>query len=762
MKLFYNRRLALFCCIFIAVSVALYKLNIQYKIALSIASGVVLLLFALVAFITRKGSVSHVRSVFCAICALSVLAASVLQVVAIDLKRNDALECTGERYVSFIVVGEEYESEYSSEYIVLTESVDGEGKRFSSRVTCFFSDAFDVGDKIYAKAEIYPAVEYSAGNIGSTERDEYICISIYDSSNYAVISEGNRSPAILFGKLRSACSEYMDRVFGNEGAGLAKGFLLGDKSDISYEVMKDFRRAGISHLLCVSGLHISVIIGSLELFLRKLLIGRKTRCVVLSVAAFFLLAMTGFSMSACRCVIMLWIVYVSYIFVKESDSVTTLFSSVAFIMFIMPSSVTDIGLWLSFLATLGIVAVWQPLSLKIIAGSRAGLFGRVKYIAKKILLAVMMTFICNAFICIIVWYYFGEISTVSLLSNPILSPIASLYLMAVLICCAFSFISPLVDVTVLMGEMIEKAAEGFSRISGAVISLKYDFAPYIIVAMSLAIAVMLCIKLRRKWLMLIPPISAVIVFSICFGIYSINHSGELSLSYCSEKKNEAIVVTKGYSAAICDFSYGSYPFLSSVCGTASDSYATEISDYLLTHYHARHTGAIDKLLRSHVVRRICLPCPKNAEEVSILNSIAELASEKGVELLLYESGEYVEILDTGWCSFLLEEETDPGEHRALCAVIGNEDEALVYVSSNAHQSSIADSALSIVERCEYVIFGKHGPIPRERYSYEISGECECIFYSEYELYSLSDIERGSYALCVPKDDKYTLFDIVLH
>lgn len=761
MKLFYNRRLALFCCIFIAVSVGLYKLDTEYKVAFSIAAGAVLLFAVVAAFIMRKRSVPHVRSVFCAMCALSVALASVVQIVAIDLKRNDALECTGERYVSFLVVEAEYESEYSSEYLVLTESVDGEGKRFSSRVTCFFPDAFEVGDKIYAKAEIYPAAEHTSGNIGNAERDEYICISIYESSNYTVISQGNTSAAILFGKLRSACSEYMDRVFGKQGAGLAKGFLLGDKSDISYEVMKDFRRAGVLHLLSVSGLHISVIIGSLELLLRKLLIGRRLRSVVLSVAAFFLLAMTGFSMSACRCVIMLWIVYISYIYVKESDSVTTLFSAVALIMFIMPTSVTDIGLWLSFLATLGIVAVWQPLSLKIIAGSRAGLFGRVKYIAKKILLAVMMTFICNAFICIIVWYYFGEISTVSLLSNPILSPIASIYLMAVLICCALSFLSPLVDVTVLMGEGIEHIAEKFSRISGAVISLKYDFATYIIVAMSVAIAVMLCISLRRKWLMLVPPISAVIVFSICFGIYSIKSSGELSIAYCSEKKNEAIVVTEGYSAAICDLSYGSYPFLSSVCETASDSYATEISEYLLTHYHARHTGAIDKLLRSYVVRRICLPYPKTSEEVSILRSIAELASEKGVELSLYESGEYVQILDGGWCSFVRESETDSGEHTALCAVIGNEEEALVYVSANAHQSSISDSVRSVVKGCEYVIFGKHGPMPKERYSYEISGACECIFYSDSQLYYLSDIERGRYAVCVPRGDEYTLFRIVL-
>lgn len=63
--------------------------------------------------------------------------------------------------------------------------------------------------------------------------------------------------------------EKIENIFKKENASILKGLLLGKTEDISKNVKEDFKIANISHVLAISGMHISYIILGLQVLLNK-------------------------------------------------------------------------------------------------------------------------------------------------------------------------------------------------------------------------------------------------------------------------------------------------------------------------------------------------------------------------------------------------------------------------------------------------------------------------------------------------------------
>lgn len=704
MNLFKNRPLALLCFIFITASVIVYKISAQAKFF-----GILLfLLFAVVSVIIAAiFKKCKIKAIFCILCILAVLLSLFSQLALIDMKREKALSYVGEHTLRVLVVDEGYASSFSSEYEVIITQVDGEEVSVPSALICDFSGELSMGDIAYVRAEIYPVGEQINGYTRSYDESVYIQGAVSGMDNLIVVSRDNLNARIWFERLRDSIADYMDDTLGEDASALSRGFLLGDKTDIPTETLRDFRRAGVSHLLAVSGLHISVIMGALELILRKLCLPKGARCIILSVCALVFLALTGFAMSAFRSVLMILCVYFSYLFVRESDPITSLFTSVALIMLIIPHSVSDVGLWLSFLATLGILSVYIPLTELWHRRSEKGIRGRARTVLEKIFFALLLTFVCNTFICIAVWAVFGEISVVALISNPILSPVSEFFTVMIPISALLGNIPVLGNILVFclsaLAQFICFVCRFFSSVGGAVISLRYAFAGIIIGLMSISLAVMLLIRLRRKWIIIIPPLAAVLAFGVCLVIYEISNRGEYSSVYYTDQRNDMVIITQGYSAAVCDISSGKKSFSYELSGIISDNKATEISEYILTHYHSSHVASVERNIRSLMVRKIYLPSPQNLSEYEIMGNILTLAAEHGVEAEVYGNGEHIPLLSDMFCGVIAQRESDDA-HPKISAVFGNEDRLFSYIGKDSDGSGILKE---IKQKSERIMRGRH-------------------------------------------------------
>ena len=151
----------------------------------------------------------------------------------------------------------------------------------------------------------------------------------------------------LFESINSRLSSRL-KIYG--GGALARAVLLGDKDELKLDVRRDFSRLGISHLLAVSGLHLSLIVMICEKLMNKCGVSKKNCSIVKVPLIVFYMGVTGFSSSVLRAGVMHLIKTAGDFVDRRSDPLTSLGAAVTLITVFDPYAFYDIGLILSALS----------------------------------------------------------------------------------------------------------------------------------------------------------------------------------------------------------------------------------------------------------------------------------------------------------------------------------------------------------------------------------------------------------------------------
>ncbi len=242
-------------------------------------------------------------------------------------------------------------------YDAQTLSLDGEDVRFNLRLT--FSDSPDIrpydiieGDFAFYRPGITDSV-YLNANLASG-----LVIGAYPISDDCIITEtpeGEKPFGMKIINMRNAIKRAVYRVFPDENGALAVAMLLGDKSGISERLYNDLRLAGIVHIICVSGFHLSLwsvfIIG----LLRKTRLSEKLISIITSFAVVGFMLVAGFTYSVQRAGIMMLSYLLANFFSRRSDSINSLGFSLLVISVASPHAMASVSLQLSALATVGIL-----------------------------------------------------------------------------------------------------------------------------------------------------------------------------------------------------------------------------------------------------------------------------------------------------------------------------------------------------------------------------------------------------------------------
>jgi competence protein ComEC len=219
-----------------------------------------------------------------------------------------------------------------------------------------------------------------------------------------------------------------DALWGNmpaPDAALAEGILLGRRADIPRDVNDDFARAGVSHLVVISGYNIAVL-GGLVLGAATWLIGRR-RAGVLAIGLIGLYCMfVGFSPPVARAAVMGSVAVLAMLSGRPYGSGAALVMTAAALTVQEPRILQDVSFQLSFAATAGLVVLGQPLTA---AGRRlfadpvapAGPTWRSLGVAIWDTLAVTVAAGIAATPILLV--NFGQLSVVSPLANLLLTPL---------------------------------------------------------------------------------------------------------------------------------------------------------------------------------------------------------------------------------------------------------------------------------------------------------------------------------------------------
>ncbi len=206
-------------------------------------------------------------------------------------------------------------------------------------------------------------------------------------------------------KLRQVYEAYMEK----EDAGIMSTMTLGDKSLLDAEIKALYQGAGISHILAISGLHISVIGMSLYKILRKT--GLPYAVAGVMAGSFMIVygIMTGLSPSTVRAVLMFLFMLFGQTIGRSYDSLTALCVAAVFLLWENPFLLQYAGFLFSFAAVLGVVLVGKTLE-------------RAFLPQKKLSKTLLVSFAIQLTTLPLVAFFYYEIPVYTMLVNLVVLP----------------------------------------------------------------------------------------------------------------------------------------------------------------------------------------------------------------------------------------------------------------------------------------------------------------------------------------------------
>ena len=520
MNIFARRPLFTYCVIFSAFAVLCFFINATAKI---IITGIFLFSVLIFTALYILNKVPGKTALNVTLTSLFVIAAVFSSYLYFDVNYLSYTQLNGtDHTIEAIVLSERYRGGNLSGYDIRVTETDGE--ECSCKAVLDWMYISDIRPGYYIKAEVF-AEEFENNINGYNEKQNllsdgiFLSLTSYDEQTYKIIDENYPDFSVWLKKINFRLSYNLRTSISGDEGNLCAALFLGDRSYLDDSVLKGFERAGVSHILALSGMHMSIIMGIFGMLLQKLRIHKYIRAIVLSLLAVFYLAITGFSVSATRSVIMLMTVYLSMLFSLRSDPLTSLSVACALILFISPGAVIDAGFWMSFAATFGLI-VYMPLAGSII--TKVFSFSKKSKILYKALTYIAGLFfagICALIpLLLVLCIFIKEISVYSVWASAVLSiPTAGVILFSLILTIAFNipFVKEIcVDILrKTSGFMIDFCSK-ISDKENIVYSIDYDFTYVFAILLFIAFAVTLILKFKHKIISLIPVASVVLIFII--------------------------------------------------------------------------------------------------------------------------------------------------------------------------------------------------------------------------------------------------------
>ncbi len=212
--------------------------------------------------------------------------------------------------------------------------------------------------------------------------------------------------------------------------GVLQALLLGEKEGIPEDIIRDFNRAGVSHILAISGLHVGII-AFISFFIAKAFMRSSEylllRFDIFKVSALFSIIpvlgytfIAGLRISTIRAAIMILCYLVALLAGRGRDLLNILAFAAFLILVISPASLFDVSFQLSFTAVAAILLLVPTLGSVIPKPAGRGI---LKKGMTSVLLFTLVSLAAVIGTAPLIALYFNRISTIALLSNLFVIPI---------------------------------------------------------------------------------------------------------------------------------------------------------------------------------------------------------------------------------------------------------------------------------------------------------------------------------------------------
>ncbi len=321
-----------------------------YGIVCALSAAVVIFLFALV-----RGDKNNKR-VFVLISVVIILSASYFQIYSsikeINTQKhmNKTVSITAETrnfhrtkdYYFYELYCKSVNSKPENYKILLRTSNDI-GAEFGDIITCDVT-LYRINNNYYKSRNF----DYSASPVN------YVI-------NYTLEKAKDRGLLYIPVFIRDKLTYSLNVLIPGYAGELCNTVTFGDKYQLSENIYAQFRATGLSYLIVISGLHMSLV-ASFMYFLTKRIkqkyAARVIRGILIILFIIIYVAVTGFTPSAMRSGLMIIIIYIGTIFRYKGDTVNNLGLAAVILTAFNPFAVGDVGMLMSFSSTAGILFIY--------------------------------------------------------------------------------------------------------------------------------------------------------------------------------------------------------------------------------------------------------------------------------------------------------------------------------------------------------------------------------------------------------------------
>ena len=237
--------------------------------------------------------------------------------------------------------------------VLMVEKVDGEAVHF--RVECASLPKCEAGGRIRGR--------FSLDVPDATQRLDDYADGIVLSAEYlsGMLRLGqSESFRARTARLQAALSRALRKGMAENTGGVLAAMVVGDRSHLTSTLRSAYRGAGLSHVLVVSGLHVTIFCGLLDALphreRERSRAYRRARSLLRAGTALLLVGITGATPSVLRAAVAVWVSSLGVWVGGPADTLTSLGAAGVLMCLGNGYAVYDVGFELSFAAVMGTLA----------------------------------------------------------------------------------------------------------------------------------------------------------------------------------------------------------------------------------------------------------------------------------------------------------------------------------------------------------------------------------------------------------------------
>ncbi len=583
----------------------------------------------------------------------------------------------------------------------------------SSHLRCLLYDSdgginkLKAGDRITATVSLSAAdIRYGQKTSRYTSKDIYLTGTL--KQGFAYISHVI-SPRSAAGLVTRAIEIRIGQLFPADTAPFFRALSLGDKSDL-YDrdaLYVSLSRAGLMHIVAVSGMHVSYLLGFLRLVFGK---GRRSALFcILMIWAF--VAVTGLSPSAVRAAFMQTILLLAPLFGREDDPLTSLGAALAFLLLHNPFAAESVSLQLSFAAMLGVVTVGESLADTI--------YERMGEENPSRILRYPVSVLCSSigvmvFTIPISAFHFGYVTLLSPVSNLLCLWAVPICFLGAFIVCILGFIPAVGTIAASMLSVLARyifwIGEKISSLVFSVVYLSHSLLTIWIVLFYVSLSLVFLLKLKIRWKIIIPTATAIVSLLIShFGLIWYYSAAEGTVTAVDVGQGQCITAFTRDGTVMVDcgsISYGEYNAGDEAAAYLISCGRKRIDTLILTHLHSDHVNGFERLFNLMEIGKLVIP--ENASyDNEVLEEIVLCAVRHGIRIEGVSGNSFQRAGDVG---ILLLDPNSKGDGNEYCMpVVLTVGKERVIITGDAP----ASTEKMLVNTCELsevdiLVVGHHG------------------------------------------------------